>query len=73
MLASFNHRRRMKAESRQIQKLAARLKFVLSTKNVLLFYSKKLRTSDFKRKKNFVKMEIRSKDSTYNQAISHLV
>ena len=30
MLASFNHRRSVKAESRQIpQKLAARLKFVL--------------------------------------------
>jgi len=30
MLASFNHRRRMKAESRQIpHKLATKLKFVL--------------------------------------------
>jgi len=35
MLASFNRRRRMKAESRQIpQKLAARLKFVCCVRSV---------------------------------------
>jgi len=36
MLASFNHRRRMKAESRQIpQKLATRLKFVYCIPNLV--------------------------------------
>jgi len=40
MLACFNHRRRLKAESRQIsQKLAARLKFLCSNYSMFSFFS----------------------------------